>query len=202
MWLLITFIAIWALSPGPVAVITLHETRKHGLMAGVAVSGGATLTATLMVIGALFIHAVGFSAILDSDGMIVIERIGAFGIILMGMYAGYKSLWASTNEAVTNNMEPNTKLGFIQGVMVMATYIPQALIYYNMIVPQTVDSEAIITTIIALGTLKVVLIFGWHAGIAFIASRTQNLVGSKRFGKVFEVVTACLIMGLGINILV
>lgn len=202
MWLLISFIAIWALSPGPVAVITLHETRKHGLMAGVAVSGGATLTAMFMVIGALFIHAIGFSAILDSHGMIIIEQIGAFGIILMGIYAGYKSLWTTADETVRSNTNSTNKLGFVQGMMVMATYIPQALIYYTMIVPQTVEPDAIMPTIIALGTLKVVLIFGWHSAIAFIATHAQNWVGSNRFGKFFEISTACLIMGLGINILV
>ena len=202
MWLLITFIAIWALSPGPVAVMTLHETRKNGLKAGVAVSGGATLTATLMVISGLLIHIAGFSAILNSDGMFIIERIGAFGIIFMGMYAGYKSLWKSSQESTSAEIQSSNKLSFVQGIMLMATYIPQALIFYNMIVPQSVEPESVITSIIALGTLKVVLIFGWHSAIAFTAVHTQNWVGSNHFGKVFELSTACLIMGLGINILV
>lgn len=201
MWLLITFIIIWALSPGPVAVMTLHETRNNGLMAGVAVSGGATLTATLMVIFALIIHIGGFSAILDSDGVFIIERVGAFGIIFMGMYAGYKSLWASNLEASTDKTQPDSKFGFVRGMMLMATYIPQALIFYNMIVPQSVEPEAVLTSIIALGTLKVVLIFGWHSAIAYIATHAQNWVGNNRFSKVLELSTACLIMGLGINIL-
>ncbi len=84
----------------------------------------------------------------------------------------------------------------------MATYIPQALIYYNIIVPQTIEPELIITAIIALGTLKVVLIFGWHSAIAFLASRVQSQVGNNRFGKAFEIATASLIVGLGINILI
>ncbi len=200
MWLLVTFITIWALSPGPVAVMTLHESRKHGFKAGVAVSGGATLTATLMVVAAVLLHIAGVSAILESDNLMVIERIGALGIIIMGLYAAYKSLWAEDDN--TDDINPGTKFGFVQGMMVMATYIPQALIYYNVIVPQTVEPQTIITAMIALGMLKVVLIFGWHSGIAFMATRAQNWVGSNRFGKVFEIATACLIMGLGINILV
>lgn len=202
MWLLITFITIWAISPGPVAVMTLHESRKHGLMAGVAVSAGATLTAALMVIMGLFVHTIGFSAILDSEGMTMIERVGAVGIILMGLYAAYKSLWSSDEKTSKDDVQNMNKIGFIQGMMVMATYIPQALIYYNMIVPQTVEPETVITAIIALGSLKVILIFGWHSGIAFVATRAQNWVGSKRFGKVFEIATAGLIMLLGINILI
>lgn len=201
MWLLITFIIIWAISPGPVVVMTLHEARKNGLMAGIAVSGGAALTAALMVIMALFLHMAGFSAILDLDGMMIIERIGALGIIGMGLYAGYKSLMPSDNTS-KSDVDSNARFGFVQGMMVMATYIPQALVYYNVVVPQTIDPESIMTTIILLGSLKVALIFGWHAAIAFMATRTQKLVNTNRFGKFFEVATACLIIGLGINILI
>lgn len=201
MWLLITFITIWAVSPGPVAVMTLHETRKRGLMAGISVSAGAALTSVLMVISALVVHMIGFSTILESDSMIVIERIGALGIVLMGLYAGYKSLWSVDDKKSNDDTNPSNKFGFAQGMLVMATYIPQALIYYNMIIPQTVQPETVMTTIIVLGTLKVTLIFGWHALIALIANRSHNLVSNKRFGKFFEISTACLIMALGLNIL-
>ena len=201
MWLLITFIAIWALSPGPVVVMTLHEARAHGLKAGIAVSAGATLTAALMVIGGILVHTTGFSSILESNDMMLIERIGAFGIILMGLYAAYKSLWVRTSKESVH-INSNTRFGFFQGMAVMATYIPQALLFYGMIVPESIDTQAIIPSIIALGSLKVFLIFGWHAAVAVIATRAQNWVSSNRFVKLFEVATACLIVGLGINILI
>lgn len=201
MWLLISFIVIWAISPGPVAVMTLHEARKNGRIAGIAVVSGATLTAGLMVVMGLFLHIAGFSTILESDNMDLIEQVGAFGIISMGVYAGYKSLWANSTERTSNTPETNTNLGFVQGMMVMATYIPQALIFYTVIVPQTVEAQTIITTIIILGTLKTALIFGWHAAIAVMVTRTRIWTGSNRFGRFFEVVSACLLMVLGLNIL-
>jgi threonine/homoserine/homoserine lactone efflux protein len=202
MWLLITFITVWALSPGPVAVLTLHESRKHGFMSGVAVSAGAGITAMLMVVMGLLIHVVGFTSILDSDGMIIIEQIGAIGIILMGVYAGYKSLWSTSSSSVESDSDAGSRLSFVQGMLVMATYIPQALVFYNMIIPKTVEPQSIITTIIFVGALKVAMIFGWHAGIAFVATRTQNWTSNNLFGKALEVTTACLIMVLGISILV
>ncbi len=202
MWLLITFIIVWALSPGPVAVMTIHESRKNGLMAGVAVSGGATITSIIMVIAALLLHLLGVSTILESPDMMIIERIGALGIIFMGLYAGYKSLLAGKKESSSVDIEHCTKIGFAQGMMTMATYIPQALIFYNLIVPQTAESQAIVPTILALGSLKVVLIFGWHSGIALVATRAQGWFGNRnQFGKLLEVTTAALILGLGINIL-
>lgn len=201
MWLLITFITVWALSPGPVAVMTLHETRKYGLMAGIAVSTGATVTSALMVIAALIVQTVGISAIIEQDGMLVIERVGAFAIILMGLYAGYKSLWFNGPEVTKVTAESSTRYGFIQGMMVMGTYIPQALLYYNIIVPGTVETASIIPTIIVLGSLKLTMMFGWHSAIAFFASRTRRWAGHNRVGKFFEIATACLIVGLGVNIL-
>lgn len=203
MWLLITFIIVWALSPGPVAVMTLHESRKNGSMAGVAVSGGAAITSTMMVVIALILHTVGVSAMLETENtvMTMIERIGAFGIIFMGVYAGYKSLMSNKQDDDTTEIQSGTKFGIMQGMMVMATYIPQALFYYNVIIPQTVEPQNIITTIMLLGTLKVVLIFGWHSIIAIVSGRSQNWLSNKRITSVLELATAGLIMGLGINIL-
>ncbi|GEM_PF-2405240 len=203
MVLLITFIIIWALSPGPVAVMTLHESRKNGLMTGVGVAGGATITSILMVMMALAIYSTEFSTLIASDSgmMQSIEQIGALGIIIMGMIAGYKSLWAKHDES-TSDSQTNTKFAWLQGMMVMATYIPQALVYYNVIVPKTVEPYAVVSTIILLGTVKVILIFGWHVMIAFVATRSQNWMTNKRFGKTLELATACLIMALGINILI
>ena len=202
MWLLITFIVIWALSPGPVAVMTLHESRKNGLMAGIAVSGGATATSVIMVVAALLLHLAGFSTILESPDMMIIERVGAFGIIFMGLYAGYKSLWNDNKETSTDDIDTCKKLGFAQGMMTMATYIPQALIFYNLIIPQTAEPQSIIPSILALGSLKVILIFGWHSAIAIVANRAQGFVhNNNRFGKLLEMSTAALILGLGINIL-
>ena len=201
MWLLITFIIVWALSPGPVFVMTMHETRKHGASAGIAVSGGATLTSILMVVAALLIHSAGFSAILETGGMFVIERIGAFGIILMGLYAGYRCLASTSLDVSASEREPTARYGFAQGMMVMATYIPQALLYYNVIVPQTVGPDAIVTAIVVTGALKVITIFGWHTGIALMTARAQKWVNGHRFGKAFEFASAGLIMIMGVNIL-
>jgi threonine/homoserine/homoserine lactone efflux protein len=202
MLLLITFITIWALSPGPVLVMTLHETRKRGSRAGIAVASGATVTAAVMVLSAIFIHLAGFSALLAAAELGIIEQIGAVGIILMGVYAGIKSLSAGRAEPSGTLPQAGSKAGFFQGMLMMATYFPQALVFYNMIVPKSVELSAIITTIILLGVLKVILIFAWHSGIAIIVTRVQSRMRGQRLGKLFELSSACLIIGLGVNILV
>ena len=201
MWLLFTFIIVWALSPGPVAVMTIHQARKRGSLAGVAVSGGATVTAVLMVLGGLYIHSSGLLTVLESDKMALLEQIGALGIVLIGIYAAYRCLWV-TGEADDVEAARSGGTGFFQGMLLMATYIPQALIYYNVIVPQSVDAGSIPTAIMALGGLKVTLIFFWHAGIALVAGRAQNLVQNQFLGRVLEFALACLIVAMGVNIFV
>ena len=201
MWLLVSFIAIWALSPGPVAVMTLNEARKKGSAAGVAVSAGASLTAALMVIVALLVHTAGFSPIFESDSMAVIEKLGAGGIILMGLYAGYKCLNSAAGEANGPLEKTRSGICFLQGMMIMATYIPQALLYYNIIVPQTVDVDTVYTTILVLGALKVGLIFVWHAGLALAATRTRFGTKNRSLSTVLELSLACLIVAMGVNIM-
>ncbi|MCB0013059.1 MAG: LysE family transporter [Anaerolineales bacterium] len=200
MVLLLTFIAVWTLSPGPVFIMTLQQTRRHGAPTGVAIAGGAAITSTLMVLFALAIHATGFTAILESDGMMLVERVGAAVIIWLGFHAGWRTLRHQESQAASATVRPGNRTGLLQGASLMATYIPQALLFYNVIVPQTVGLDSLVPTIIALGTLKISLIFGWHAGAALLAARLHNLVNNRHFSKVLELVAAGLIMAIGVNI--
>ncbi len=202
MWLLTTFIIIWSLSPGPVAVMTLHEARKHGRVAGFAVVGGATLMTVLMNLAALLIHVIGLRATLHSSGFLLVEHVGGFGIVVMGLWAGYKSLLPRPTEGPTGQTHSDNKFGFLQGMMVMATYIPQTLIYYNMIVPQSIKPAMVTTAILGLSALEVGLILVWHSLIAIVATQAQGWLRNTRFEKGLSLATACLLVGLGMRILI
>ena len=129
MWLLITFITLWAIAPGPVFVLTINEARKYGSKAGIAISVGATATSVLMVIAALAIQTTGFLRFLESSRILFIEQIGAIGIILMGVLAGYKCLTCSDAMPTDGQVKSRSQIGFLQGMCMMATNIPQALIF-------------------------------------------------------------------------
>jgi threonine/homoserine/homoserine lactone efflux protein len=202
MWLLTTFIIIWSLSPGPVAVMTLHEARRHGRRAGLAVAGGATLMTVLMNLGALLIHIIGLRTTLHSSDFVLVEHMGGGGIVVMGLWAGYKSLMQRPTEKSTRQTHPGNKFGFLQGMMVMATYIPQTLIYYNMIVPQSIKPSMVTTAIIALSGLEIGLILVWHSLIAIVATQAQGWLRDTRFEKGLSLATACLLVGLGMRILI
>ncbi|MFK7803355.1 MAG: LysE family translocator [Anaerolineae bacterium] len=201
MWLLITFITLWALTPGPVFIMTIQEARKHGSRRGVALSSGATATSVIMVLIALLIHFTGFMTFDESSSMFFVERIGSIGIILMGLFAGYKCMFANATDPVEGE-QSYTTTGFIKGMCLMATNIPQALIFYTVIMPQTVETSEMTATIIGLGTLKVIMIFGFHAIVALIAGRSKNLTSNRRVKTVFDFALAALIVGMGVNMLI
>ncbi len=201
MWLLITFITIWAIFPGPVVIMTVHETRKRGAMAGVLVAAGASLTAVFMVIAALLIHSTGYTEIADSALMVFVERAGAVGIILLGLYTGYRCLSNAHTDKVAVTHKP-TKAGFVQGMGVMATGTPEALLFYTVIVPQTVAETALISSLVALGALKVIMIFGFHAVVALMAARSTAAVRNVRFKKVLEFGMSLLLVLMGANVLI
>ena len=201
MWLLITFILVWAFSPGPLTVVTVNESRKKGLKEGVAISAGAALMCSLMVLAAVIMHNAGFTSLFESSRMKLVEQIGALGIIGMGVFTGYKSLLSQDKEA-HEAIKPSKQLGFMKGFLMMGTYIPQALIFYGLIVPKTVDPQLLISIILVLGALKTVLMFGWHAIVSVLTTRAQQVLNNNSWGKVFERSAACMIILFGVRILV
>ena len=202
MWLLVTFILIWAFSPGPLTVVTLYESRKHGFKEGVGISAGAAFMCALMVLAALMIHSSGVTSVFESSSMKLIERMGALGIIGMGIFAAYKSLGIQTKEIRTEEPHSNSQIGFVKGFLMMATYIPQALVFYGLIVPQNVAPSMLIPVILSIGALKTFLMFGWHSVIALLTTRAEAWLSNNRWGTFLERSAAGLIIVLGIRILV
>ena len=201
MWLLVTFITLWAISPGPVCILTIQESRRLNARAGVAISAGSAVTATLMVVFALVIHLAGLTTLLDPENMSIIEIVGALGIISMGLYAGYKCLLAKKDKTTVAEAETSSRASFFQGMAIMVTNIPHALIFYNVIMPQTVELADMTTTILALGSLKVVLIFGFHTAVAFVASFAQKWLNHNRLRTVLDFSMSSLLVLMGVNIL-
>ena len=201
MWLLITYILILSIAPGPVFIKTVQEARIKGTRAGIYIALGASIAGVFIVIAGLIIHSLGFSAILDSSSMFVIEQIGAIGIILMGIYAGYQCLTASLDQENVELEGCVSNKGIMQGMGMMLPTIPHGLLFYNIIVPQTVELNSITSTIIGLGVVEVVLIFGYHAIVAFLAGRSQRLIQNVRVTKVLDFSLAILLVGMGVNIL-
>ena len=117
MWLLASIIVIWGISPGPISIVTLQNARKHGRMTGIAVAAGAALTTALVTVAALFIENQGLREGIMSSKLCLVEQLGASGIVLMGLLAGYKTFWPARQNDRTPVRETRAKRGFMQGIM-------------------------------------------------------------------------------------
>ena len=151
MWHLITFVLIWAMAPGPVVTMTFQETRKNGRAAGIAVDADATVNALLLVALGILVHSASLSKIMASGQSVWLQSAGVLGIILIGLYSGYKSLISVGRKKETLPESPSNQAGFIQGMLLMATHVPQILLFYNFMLPETVGIDNAMTTILALG---------------------------------------------------
>ncbi len=201
MWLIVIYITIWTISPGPVCIKTIQEVRNNGTKAGVTIAAGASITAVLMVLAGLIIYSLGFSAILDSSGVTMIEQIGAVAIILMGLYGAFKCFTLTASQLDDSAVESSNRTGLLQGMGVMATGIPQALLVYVVMIPQTVELSSVTTTILVLGSLNVAMVFGFYSLVAAITGRSQQMVRNNRFKKVLDFSLASILIGMGANIL-
>ena len=201
MWLIVIYITVWTVSPGPVCIKTIQEVRKSGTKAGVTIATGSTITAVLMVLAGLAIYRLGFSAILDSSGVTMIEQVGAVAIILMGLYAAFKCFVSTSIEADDSAVEPSNRAGLLQGMGVMATGTPQAMLVYVVMIPQTVELSAVTSTILMLGSLNVAMVFCFYSLVAAITGRSQQMVRNNRFKSVFDFSLAAMLVGMGASIL-
>ena len=201
MWLIVIYITVWTVSPGPVCIKTIQEVRKSGTKAGVTIATGSTITAVLMVLAGLAIYRLGFSAILDSSGVTMIEQVGAVAIILMGLYAAFKCSVSTSIEADDSAVEPSNRAGLLQGMGVMATGTPQAMLVYVVMIPQTVELSAVTSTILMLGSLNVAMVFCFYSLVAAITGRSQQMVRNNRFKSVFDFSLAAMLVGMGASIL-
>lgn len=201
MWLLTSMIIVWGITPGPVTITTVQTARKHGRRAGIAVACGATLVAALVTLAALLVESLGIREVIATSRLSVVEQLGASGIVLMGLLAGYKAFWPAGQKNQAPIRETKAGRGFMQGMMIGATYLPQALIFFTMIVPQTVGIRAATSAILFLGGLRVCMNLGFHSAIAILATRAQGWLRNNRFEKWLELSASVLMVGIGANVL-
>lgn len=202
MSLLVIFLIIWTLSPGPVAALTLDRSKRFGQASGIAVALGATLSTALILAAVIAAYLFGYSLILDDGTSKATEQLGASFIVMYGLFLGGKAVRTSLSSEQTSTPMSVQYLSFLQGVMIVMVSIPQSIIFYVVLVPQAVDHTMLLQTIICLGTVKVGLMFCVHAALVAIATRAQPWLDSPLVSRGLDVVMASLLVFFGVNLLV
>lgn len=202
MFILFIFLFLWTLSPGPIMVLTINQARDCGQWAGISVAAGATCASGLILTAVLIAQWLGINLNLNGVNARSFEYVGAFLIVLFGVIIAYRTLFTKQkHDSSVPNGSFNTQ-GFWQGMLIVTASIPQSIIFYIILVPQSVPAPQVFSTILTLGLLKVALLFIWHAGIAVLTQRFQNVLIDSRLNKSFDFTLATILVFFGFSILI
>lgn len=202
MYLLVLFLIIWTLSPGPVAALTLDRSKRHGQSAGIAVAVGATLSTALLLGAVIMTHLRGFDILLNEDTSSTVEGLGALLIVVMGLAVGYKALISTQGEEPTKSDFNPARRSFFHGMMMITASIPQSIIFYILLVPQSVPAAQVTAALISLGTLKILLMLVWHSALSMMVHRVHEWLDRPSLSRNLDFATASFLVLFGINILV
>lgn len=197
----IAYLVMSTLSPGPVTVLTIKNTTQHGRSAGTAVAlGGAATTSLFIVLALLLSNNHWLNVTLHTAN--IYQQVGAVFILIMGFITGYKSLF--TRDAVQETAVSSNQLvkSFFVGMGLMMPYLPQAILFYTVILPHHATVTNLSNLILFMGGLKVVLTVGWYTLLAAAAKSIHAWFFNARIQRILEFAVACFLVGIGLTLLV
>ena len=204
---LIVFLIIWVVAPGPIAFLTLNRARSQGMAAGIAIAVGAAIT-TGLIFGTVILVELLHVPIEQFSTSRVPQIFGALLIILLGVHAAYKAFLSPVNCSdvplvKSKRCGENNQLrhNIVQGMLIALSGVPQSIIFYIILIPQTVAVDQIQSVTVAFGFTKMAFTLCWYSGVAGMVAYAQNWLSSPKIGRRFDFATAFCMVGFGINIL-
>ncbi len=201
MSVLIAFLIIWIAAPGPITMLVIGRTRSQGIRAGIAVTSGVTATKSLILFFIVIVHQLNLS-IVELSTSRVPKMISAGLIIVLGMHAGYKALKATSDGEHSQPVVSSSRNNIVQGMLVAVSGVPQAVVFYLILIPQTAAVGQLRNTVAAFGLTQLALTFLWYAAIACAISFVERWLQNPSVSRRFDFATAALMVGVGVNILV
>lgn len=198
-WIPLTYLVLSTLVPGPVTILTVHNSVRYGRSAGRAVAMGAMVTSALFVaVALLFTQTENWGPQLHTTAFY--QQGGAFFALVLGLAGGYKVLFTSPSAEAATGESRRTLGGFFAGMGLMAPYFPQALLFYTVIVPAHELSTGLAGSILLLGTFKVALTFCWYVSLAHGASAIQAWYFNPQMRRAVELSAASLMLLIGLTL--
>ena len=194
----ILYLIVSTLTPGPVTILTVHNTTRYGRLAGMAIGwGGAVTTAVFAAIAIVFTSN---NSALDISAPNLWQQGGAIIILVMGLLTGYRSLF-SHQEAATKSLPSNQIIkSFFTGMLLMAPFFPQAILFYTVILPHYTLSADLSHTVLLMGLFKLVITIGWYATVALIAEPIQKWLFATQVQRFVEFGLSCLLVGISLTL--
>ena len=197
------YLIVSTLSPGPVTVLTVHNTIRHGRLAGMSVGwGGAVTTAVFAAVAIALTGNINALNVSTPNIANFWQQGGAIIITVMGVLTGYRSLFSQ--HETPNKMLPSNQIvkSFFTGIVLMVSYFPQAILFYTVILPQYAEPTYLSHAVFLMGLFKVVITIGWYAALALAAKSIQKRLLATQIQQFVEFGLAFLLVGVGITLFI
>lgn len=196
----IMYLVMSTLSPGPVTVLTIKNTTQYGRTAGTAVALGGAATTTFFVAIAVMLTAGSFINVSLSTAEYY-QKGGAIFILVMGLVAGYKSLFAQNKVTKAAPSSNQTAKSFFTGMGLMTPYLPQAILFYTVILPHHMQTINLLNGILLMGLIKIVLTISWYSVVSVAAESIQTWFFNPRIQRFVELTMASMLVGISLTLL-
>ncbi len=189
-------------SPGPVTVLTIHNTSKYGRLSGISVAlGGAAATVLFVVLAFLLTtnRSLGHISINTAN---YFQQISAVLILLMGLHAGYHSMVGSKQHDKELRYSNQRKQCFWAGFLLMLPHLPAAILFYTVILPQYANMNEPANMVLLMGLVKTILTISWYSALSFAAKPVQKWLSNVKIQRALEFGVACFLIITGITIFI
>ena len=188
-----------AITPGPDNLYVLMQSAVYGYKTGVFI--------TLGLCTGLLIHsiavALGLSILLLSSSF-TLQLLKFFGASYL-IYLSWQSYRAATIDIFLQKHEALTTFQSYQRGIVLNVSNPKIGLFFLAFLPQftIVEQGGLVEQTLLLGVIFIVITVIVFTGFALIASSLSNfIIGSPRVQKVMHRVTALVLLGLALHLIV
>jgi RhtB (resistance to homoserine/threonine) family protein len=198
MWTFILVVLVLFLIPGPAVLLTLTQTVKGGLRAGIITGVGIAVGDLIHTIAAVL----GLSAILMTSALAfeVVKYLGAAYLIFLGI----KALFEKTKKHEQPKVKKEKSAVSFRQALLIELLNPKTALFFLAFLPQFVktDGPPVVYQLLSLGLVFVLMSILYTSSLAFLASS----IGNKLFTKNSKIsrwqgkVVGTIYIGLGLQL--
>ncbi|KGM46258.1 LysE family translocator [Neobacillus niacini] len=175
MWAFILVVLVLFLIPGPAVLLTLTQTVKGGLKAGIITGFGIAVGDLIHTFSAVL----GLSAILMTSALAfeVVKYLGAAYLIFLGI----KALFEKTKRQEQPKVKIEKSAVSFRQALLIELLNPKTALFFLAFLPQFViaDGPPVVYQLLSLGLVFVFMSILYTSSLAFLASS----LGNKLFAK-------------------
>jgi RhtB (resistance to homoserine/threonine) family protein len=198
MWAFILVVLVLFLIPGPAVLLTLTQTVKGGLRAGIITGVGIAVGDLIHT----FMAVLGLSAILMTSALAfeVVKYLGAAYLIFLGI----KALLEKTKKLEQPTAKKEKPAVSFRQALLIELLNPKTALFFLAFLPQFVQpgGAPVVYQLLSLGLVFVLMSILYTSLLAFLASSLGNKLFSKenKMSRWQGKVVGTIYIGLGLQL--